>query len=93
MPQVDCVVKTDRQNPHERIQFLGGPNPNGARWKLSQPDVVEAIEKNTYGEFFVDRAGRRVRLIVAVSQWGNKYVKTEADGVQPDNLLALPTCG
>jgi hypothetical protein len=31
-------------------------------------------------------------VIVAVSQWGNKYIKTTADGVHPNNLLALPEC-
>ena len=28
----------------------------------------------------------------AVSRFGNKYIKTEADGDQPDNLLALYEC-
>ena len=31
-------------------------------------------------------------MIVAISQRGNKYLKTQADGEQPDNLLALPEC-
>jgi len=36
--------------------------------------------------------GRRATIIVAVSRFGNKYLKTEADGEQPDNLLSLPEC-
>ena len=30
--------------------------------------------------------------VVAVSRFGNKYIKTEADGDQPNNLLSLPEC-
>ncbi len=93
MPQVDCIVKDDRLNPYERIQYLGGPNAGGGRWKLSQDDVIKAIENNTYGSFFVQSAdGRRVNLVVAVSRYGNKYVKTEADSQEPNNLLSLPSC-
>lgn len=38
------------------------------------------------------RNGRAVDIIVAVSRFGNKYIKTEADGDQPNNLLSLPEC-
>jgi hypothetical protein len=37
-------------------------------------------------------AGDRVSVIVATSRFGNKYLKTTADGDQPNNLLSLPTC-
>ena len=93
MPEVKCINKADRQDPWERIKNLGGVNADGTRWKLTQPAVVEAIEKNTYGEFYVERPkGDRVKLVVAKSAHGNKYVKTEADGDQPNNLLSLPEC-
>jgi Protein of unknown function (DUF3892) len=35
--------------------------------------------------------GRTVAVIVAFHS-GRKYLKTEADGYSPDNLLALPEC-
>ncbi|HFR4624887.1 DUF3892 domain-containing protein [Klebsiella pneumoniae] len=31
-------------------------------------------------------------MIVAVSASGNKYLKTQNDGEQPNNLLSLPEC-
>jgi hypothetical protein len=31
-------------------------------------------------------------VIIAVSPFGNRYLKTEADGEHPNNLLALPEC-
>jgi len=43
-------------------------------------------------EFYVTGAGRTVEVIVATSPYGNKYIKTEADNIYPDNLLALPEC-
>jgi len=34
--QILCINKSDRPNIHERIQYVGGINPNGTRWKLSR---------------------------------------------------------
>jgi hypothetical protein len=90
--QVKCINKSDRCNPHERIINIGGTNPDGTRWKLSQPEAIKGIENGTY-QFYVSRpAGDSVWVIVAVSQYGNKYLKTESDGDQPNNLLSLPEC-
>jgi hypothetical protein len=93
MPEVKCINKADRNNPWERIRNIGGINPDGNRWKLTQQEAITAIENNTYGEFYVERPRNdRARLIIAVSQFGNKYVKTETDADQPNNLLSLPEC-
>ncbi len=89
--QISCVIKADRYNPHERITHVGGVNPNGTRWRLTQEQAIQGIENSTY-QFYVHRGGRVVDVIVAVSRYGHKYLKTVADGEQPDNLLALPSC-
>lgn len=89
--EIKCVNKTDRYNPHERIQRVGGINPDGSRWSLSQQDAVAGIEQGKY-EFHVSRDGRTVAVLVALSATGHKYIKTAADGQQPDNLLSLPEC-
>ena len=90
--RVECINKTDRYDPHERIRFIGGRNADGTRWKLSQPDAIAGIESGKY-DFYVERpAGDRVGVVVAVSAAGNKYLKTQADGDQPNNLLSLPEC-
>ena len=88
--EVQCINKTNRYDAHDRIKNIGGVN-NGTRWKFTQQDAIAGIESRQWS-FHVSRDGRRVRVIVAVSQYGNKYLKTEADGVQPDNLLSLPEC-
>jgi hypothetical protein len=90
--RIDCINKTDRTNPWERIRNVGGINANGSRWKLAQPTAIEGAESRKW-DFFVERPpGDVVEVIVAVSVFGNKYLKTEADGDQPNNLLALPEC-
>lgn len=88
---IRCINKDDRKNPYERIINVGGANPNGSRWKLSQQQVVRDIEAGEW-EFYVGRDNSRVKVIVAVSPYNNKYIKTEADGKEPNNLLSLPEC-
>ncbi len=87
--QIQCIRKTDRFSPHERISYVGGSNPY--RWSLSQMAAIQAIESGT-ARFFVHADGASVRVIVATSALGNKYLKTQNDGEQPNNLLSLPEC-
>jgi hypothetical protein len=89
--EVLCINKSDRSNPHERIVSIGGRNADGATWKLSLPDAIQGIETGKWS-FFVRRGGHVVNVIVSGSRFGHKYLKTEADGEHPDNLLVLPEC-
>lgn len=90
--QVECINKRDRQSAHERIENIGGTNPDGTRWKIGQADAVVRIDTGV-ASYHVDRpTGDRVDVVVAVSAAGNKYIKTTADGDQPNNLLSLPEC-
>ena len=89
--EIDCINKSDRPNPHERITHVGGRNPDGTRWKLTQQDAVQAIQSG-HRSFFVRQGVSAVEVVVAVSRYGNFYLKTQADGEMPDNLLSLPEC-
>jgi hypothetical protein len=88
--QVTCINKTNRYDAHERIQSIGG-YAGGSAWKLSQADAIVEIESGRWA-FYVAAGGRSVWVIVALSRYRHKYLKTESDGEQPDNLLSLPEC-
>lgn len=74
--EVLCVNKKDRYNPYEKIESIGGKNSNGTRWKVTQERAIDGIEKGEW-EFFVNRGGYTVNVIVAKSRYGNKYLKTK----------------
>jgi hypothetical protein len=88
--QIQCVRKLNRQDPHERIQGVGGVNADGSPWYLLLDAAIKGVLDKTY-RFWTAGGGKSVWVIVAYHN-GHPYLKTEADGIQPDNLLALPEC-
>lgn len=89
--QVTCIRKTNRYDPHDRIEGIGGVNLDGTRWYSGQQQAITCIENGEY-DFFVRVGSNEVAIIVAESRYGHKYLKTKPDGEQPNNLLALPEC-
>lgn len=87
--EIACINKKDRFNPHERITHVGGTSGGG--WKITQEAAIELIECGEW-KFFTQAKGKSLWVIVATSPWGNKELKTEADGMGDNNLLHLPTC-
>ncbi|MDD2782235.1 DUF3892 domain-containing protein [Sulfuricurvum sp.] len=91
--EITCINKSDRQNPHERITHIGGKigAEGGGPWKITQEKAIEGLENGTWS-FYVTKNGSKVNVIVSTSRYGNKYLKTDADGEQPNNLLSLSEC-
>ena len=89
--RVECINKTDRADAHERIKAIGGGS-SGLRWKYTQEDAITWIEDGTFAYYVINQEGKEINVIVAESRYGQKYIKTEADGEHPDNLLSLPEC-
>ena len=83
--QVTCINKEPRSSTHEGITHLGG-----AEWKWTRQQVIESIEART-NTFFTFANGKREDVGVVQGTYG-KYVRTYADGVWNDNLLAMPEC-
>ena len=84
---VACINKIPRQDTHEGITHLG----NGAvPWKWTRQQVIESIEANT-NTFYTMANGKR-SIVGIVNGPSGKFLRTYADGVWNDNLLALPEC-
>lgn len=86
---ISCINKDDRLSPYEAITHVGGVA--NSRWKITQKRAIDLIENEGW-TFYVDVGNDRVKVVVAESRYGNKYIKTEADGDPPNNLLSLPEC-
>ena len=82
--QIECVNKDPRQDPHKRIENVGGSD-----WKITEAEAIRNIENGE--RYYVSVEGRTVSVEIAEHE-GRKYLKTEEDGYSPDNLLSLPEC-
>jgi hypothetical protein len=89
--QIKCINKSNRYNPYDAIDHFGGTNADGNRWKQTLMEMISLIEANKFS-FYVNVGGKAVDVVIAKSVAGNKYLKTEADGDMPNNLLSLPEC-
>jgi len=77
-------------NAHERIQNIGGVNPDRTHWKMSEQQAISNIKNQRYA-FYVSVGGKTVAVVIATHQ-GREYLKTTADGYAPNNLLNLVEC-
>ncbi len=86
--QVTCH-KPDNADKDRRLQGLGGKAAGG--WYRDIDTLIQAIENNENRFWTVDQNNKSVWIEVH-KRSGRKYLKTESDGVEPNNLLALPVC-
>lgn len=83
MAEITCIIP-DSQDRDGRIDGVGGPG-----WTKDEDTVIAEIENGA--TYFVEVDGQRVGVEIAEHD-GRKYLKTEADGFVPNNLLSLPAC-
>src|SRR5437867_9385878 len=76
--QIECINKTPRQDPHLRISNIGGKNPDGTRWKLSEDDAIAGLTSGKWSFYVSVRGSGTVDVIIA-HHLGHEYLKTEAD--------------
>jgi hypothetical protein len=90
--QVTCIIP-DENDADRRIDRIGGATGaknTGGAWSLSLDEAIAGIENGTW-KFWTKADDKSVWVIIAKRN-GRKYLKTEADGLEPNNLLALPRC-
>ncbi len=90
--EVTCIVP-DGADADQRIDKIGGRSgaEGGGPWSLLIDDAIAGIESGKWS-FWTQGGGQIAQVVVAQRANGTKYLKTEADGVEPNNLLALPRC-
>ncbi len=85
--QVTCIIP-DGADADRRIDSIGGASGGG--WCIKLDAAIEGIESGKW-QFWTSANGKSVWVIVATRN-GRKYLKTEDDGLEPNNLLSLPRC-
>lgn len=84
------AVRLTGGQTHQHITRVWWTNPaNGESRDNTRAEVVSWIEHEN-GKAYVDEDGCRVDVLVVTPASGPKFLRTYADGVWKDNLLALP---
>jgi Protein of unknown function (DUF3892) len=90
--EITCINKQPRRNPYDAITHVGGGTMLGS-WKFTRQEAISLIESGRMKFFVREPKGRRTEVRVHLSSmFGNKYLKTDADESEPNNLLNLPEC-
>ena len=87
--RITAVDRRVHGSPQLRIRAVAGIRPDGTPWRMTVEQVVNAIGRGE--RFYVEEPrGDAVDVLVSHTETGRVYLRTEADGDIPNNLLALP---
>ena len=91
--RITCINKSggDHDNPHAAVSHYGWLDPSGNRGRMSRDQAVEWTEDGNFS-YVENRYGNRVYCYVRTSSNGVKFLQTQADGRDTNNLLELPEC-
>ncbi len=93
MVRITCINKDngDHYDPYLGITDFGWKEEStGKTGKCTRSQMVTYLEEGNTA-YVADSRGNVVWLVVRLRQ-GVKYVKTESNGKETDNLLALSEC-
>jgi hypothetical protein len=89
--EIRWTTKSNSTEPHERILEVGVPTLDGTCRKIPHAEAVR-MQRDDITVFCVKVNGQIVYTTVAEAKGGERYLKSLADGDQPDILLDLPDC-
>lgn len=84
--QINCINLSHTGARHEHITHVG----NGRAWRITREDAIYRIKAGIDSFYVTDSHGRRAN--VGVVDANPPYLRTYADGVWTDNLLAQTSC-
>ncbi|MDQ4114641.1 MAG: DUF3892 domain-containing protein [Actinomycetota bacterium] len=85
------AIRLSGGTQHEHISRLWWTNPStGKTGDNTRSEIVSWLESGGNKAYVDDGAGHRVNVGVVDPAVGAKYLRTYADGVWTNNLLALP---
>lgn len=92
--KITCINKNNgnHENPNLAITHLGWIEDGTGKVGKSNRLTIYNWIKNENGYAYVEKNGRKVKVITAETSSGTKYVKTEADSTTVNNLLSLREC-
>jgi uncharacterized protein YxeA len=92
--RITCIRKAggDHENPYVAITSLKWKNEETGATGESTRVAMYAYVVDEKGVAYVQSGASKAYLTGAISAKGTKYVKTEANNTEKDNLLKLPEC-
>jgi hypothetical protein len=85
------AIRLSGGTSHEHIVHLWWTDPaTNQSGDDSRSAIVSWIETKAGQAYVNDGQGHRVSVLVVTPTRGEKYLRTYADGIWTDNLLALP---
>ena len=89
--EITCIIP-DGADKDRRIDMIGGAtgSDSGGPWQITLDEAIKGIEDGLWS-FWTRGGGSPVNVIIRERN-GKKYLKTENDGEEPNNLLSLPRC-
>lgn len=85
------AIRLSGGDDHQHIARLRWTNPaDGNTGDNSRAQIVEWIETENGKAYVEDKLGHRADVAVVTPTYGDKYLRTHADGTWTNNLLALP---
>ena len=89
--RVSYIARGAGTSTYNEISKIGGTMPDDPRqlWNISQPTAVMGIEAGSW-EFHIVKDGVEIKIVVAQSSDGHKYLVAEIDLPFENSLLSLP---